>query len=65
VVACTANSQAKPKPNFVTKDAPRPGVVAKIGGEEITEEQLVGEDKLDFFELEKRRYELKLDKLNK
>jgi protein-disulfide isomerase len=66
VVACTANSQAaKAKPNFVTKEAPRPGVVAKIAGEEITEEQLIGEDKLDFFELEKRNYELRMDKLNK
>jgi protein-disulfide isomerase len=64
VFSCT-NTQAKQKPNYITKDAPRPGVVAKINGEEITEEQLIGEDKVEFFELEKRRFELKMDKLNK
>jgi protein-disulfide isomerase len=64
VAACTDN-QAKAKPNFVTKDAPRAGVVAKIGGEEITEEALIGDDKLDFFDLKKREYELKMDRLNK
>jgi protein-disulfide isomerase len=64
VSACT-DQQAKAKPNFVVKDAPKPGVVAKVGGEEITEEQLIGDDKLDFFDLKKREYELKMDRLNK
>ena len=63
IVACT--DQAKAKPNFVTKDAPKPGVAAKIGGEEISEEALIGDDKLDFFELKKREFELKMDRLNK
>ncbi|OFZ21305.1 MAG: hypothetical protein A2X94_07595 [Bdellovibrionales bacterium GWB1_55_8] len=62
--ACTGN-QATAKPNFITKDPPKPGVVAKIGNEEITEDQLIGQDKLDFFELQKREYELKMDRLNK
>jgi protein-disulfide isomerase len=62
--ACTDN-QAKAKPNFVTKDAPRPGVVAKINGQDVTEEELIGEDKLDFFDLKKREYELRMDRLNK
>lgn len=64
ISACTGE-QAKAKPNFVTKDAPRPGVVAKIGSEEITMEQLIGDDKLDFFDLQKREYELKMDRLNR
>lgn len=62
--ACT-DQQAKAKPNFVHKDAPKPGVVAKIGGEEITEEALIGDDKLDFFDLKKREYDLKMERLNK
>ena len=62
--ACT-DHQAKAKPNFVTKDAPRAGIVAKINGQDITEEELIGEDKLDFFDLKKREYELRMDRLNK
>ena len=49
ITACT--DQAKAKPNFVHKDPPKPGVVAKIGDEEITEDALIGDDKMDFFEL--------------
>jgi len=62
-VACTEKS-AKAKPNLITKDAPRAGVLAKIGDEEITEEALVGEDKLDFHDLKKREYELRMERLN-
>jgi protein-disulfide isomerase len=65
VVAACTDQQAKAKPNFVHKDPSKPGVVAKINGEEITEEQLVGEDKLDFFDLKKREYDLKMERLNK
>ncbi len=63
ITACT--DSAKAKPNIVHKEASKPGVVAKIGDEEITEEALVGDDKLDFFELKKREYDLKMDRLNK
>jgi len=63
LTACT--DQAKAKPNFVHKDSGKPGVVAKIGDEEITEDALIGDDKLDFFELKKREYDLKMDRLNK
>jgi hypothetical protein len=63
MTACTQN--AKAKLNFVFKDAPKPGIVAKIGSEEITEEMLVGDDKLDFFELKKREYELRMTRLQK
>lgn len=64
VIAACSN-QAKAKPVFTIKDAPKAGVVAKIGAEEITEDQLVGNDQLDFFELKKREYELKLERLNR
>jgi len=63
ITACT--DHAKAKPNFVHKDPPKAGIVAKIGDEEITEEALIGDDKLDFFELKKREYDLKMDRLNK
>ncbi len=63
ITACT--DHAKAKPNLVHKDSPKPGVVAKIGDEEITEEALIGDDKLDFFELKKREYDLKMERVNK
>jgi protein-disulfide isomerase len=63
LTACTG--QAKAKPNLVHKDAPKPGVVAKIGDEEISEDMLIGNDKMDFFDLKKREYELRMERLNK
>ncbi len=63
MTACTQS--AKAKINFVHKDAPKQGLVAKIGNEEITEEALIGDDKLDFFDLKKREYELKMNRLEK
>jgi protein-disulfide isomerase len=65
VITACSDRQAKAKANIVTKPATKPGVVAKIGGEEITEEALIGEDKMDFFELKKREYELKMDRVNR
>jgi protein-disulfide isomerase len=65
VIAACSDRQAKAKPNIVTKPTSKPGVVAKIGGEEITEEALIGDDKMDFFELKKREYELRMDRVNR
>ena len=65
VVSCS-EQQAKAKPNLVFKQPPpAPGVVASINGQNITEEQLMGDDRLDFFDLKKREYDLKMDRLNK
>lgn len=64
LVACT-DSTAKARPNFLFKDPPKAGVMAKINGEEITEDALIGEDKLDFFDLKKREYEMRMERLNK
>jgi protein-disulfide isomerase len=65
VVAACTGEQAKAKANIVVKEAPKPGIVAKIDGQDITEEQLIGDDKLDFFDLKKREYDLKMERLNK
>ena len=65
VVSCS-EQQAKAKPNIVFKQpAPAPGVVATINGQNVTEEQLIGDDRLDFFDLKKREYDLKMERLNK
>ncbi|MEN9723183.1 MAG: hypothetical protein RJB38_1169 [Pseudomonadota bacterium] len=65
IVTACSDRQAKAKPNIVTKPAPQPGVVAKIGNQLITEAELIGEDKMDFFELKKREYDLKMDRVNR
>ena len=65
ISACT-QEQAKAKPNIVHKDQPpAPGVVATINGQNITEEDLIGDGKFDFYELKKREYDLKMERLNK
>ena len=63
VFACTNSSSAKAKPNYVHKDAPKPGVAAKIGDQEISDEELIGESKLNLLDLEKQIYKLKLNRL--
>jgi protein-disulfide isomerase len=66
VFAGCTDSQAKPaKANIVTKDATKPGVVAKIGDSEVTEDELIGDARSDIYELHKREYDLKMDRLNK
>ncbi len=64
VIAACTDQQAKAKVNFIYKSAPKDGVVAKIGSEEITEDALVGEAKLDFLEIKKNEYDLKMERLN-
>ncbi|MBC7397703.1 MAG: thioredoxin domain-containing protein [Bdellovibrionales bacterium] len=64
IVACTSDN-AKAKINMVFKDAPKPGVAAKVGGEEITEEQLVGDAQLELMQIKKQEYDLKINQLNK
>lgn len=63
MVACT--DSAKAKVAMVFKDAPKPGVVAKINGEEITEEQLIGDAQLELMQIKKQEYDLKMNQLNK
>lgn len=62
--ACT-NSNAKPQPNYVFKDPSKPNVVAKINGQDITEEELIGDDKLTWMDLKKREHEFKMGQLKK
>jgi protein-disulfide isomerase len=63
MVACTEN--AKAKINMIFKDPPKAGVVARINGEEITEEQLMAEAQVEFQQLKKQEYDLKMSLLNK
>src|SRR4051812_34313846 len=59
ITACTDQAKAD-KPKIVYKDTPpKPGIVGKIGDEEITDEALIGDSKLEFLELDKRKWDLK------
>ncbi|MBT3586450.1 MAG: DsbA family protein [Halobacteriovoraceae bacterium] len=51
------------KPNFITKPAPRTGVVAKIGGVEISEAELLKGAEIDIYEAEMKVYEIKYNRL--
>lgn len=62
--ACT-NKSAKATPNYVIKDAPTAGVVAKINGQDVTEEELIGDEKATYLDMLKREYEFKMQQLNK
>lgn len=62
--ACT-DSTAKPQPNLIFKTTDKPNVVAKVGGKDITEEELVGEDKLAYMDIKKREYEFKIGQIKK
>ncbi len=56
-LSCSNSSSAKP--NFIFKNAPRSDLVAKIGNEEITEERLIGDNKIAFFDLKNKNTNLK------
>ncbi|MCC7441735.1 MAG: DsbA family protein [Bdellovibrionales bacterium] len=62
LAACTEGS-AKVKPNLVYKAAPSADVVAKINGQTITMEDLVGDEKVAYFDLEKKLFEFKMARL--
>jgi len=63
IVAIACTKEAESKPNFVYKDAPKTGVVAKINGQEITETEMVTGITSEIYETEKKVYELKMNKL--
>jgi len=65
VVSACSSQSAKAKPNYVFKDAPKAGVLAKIGNEEISEEMLIGAEKLTYLDIKKKEYEFRLEQLNK
>lgn len=61
LVQCTPSPA---KPNLVVKDAPQPGKVAKIGDTFITEEELIGAERVQYLDLQKKLYEFRMKRLN-
>ncbi|MBN23331.1 MAG: hypothetical protein CL678_18745 [Bdellovibrionaceae bacterium] len=62
LASCT-NGDAKPK--IVFKEPPKAGVLAKIGGKELSLEQLVGEDQISYYETQKKEYEFLMDRIHR
>lgn len=60
-VAC--QKEAISKPNFIFKASPSSAVVAKIGGEEISEKEFVAGIESELYEAEMKVYDLKMARL--
>jgi protein-disulfide isomerase len=66
IFACTGESKAKEKPNYVTKEGQGPaGAMASIDGKPINEEELMGDEKLEFLDAMKKIYDLRYDRVGK
>jgi protein-disulfide isomerase len=63
LIAC--NEEARAKVNIIFKDSPKMGIVAKINGTDITENELVGDAELDLLQIKKQEYDLKMNQLNR
>lgn len=64
ILACTQKSDARP--NFVFKDPPREGVVAKVAGTEILADELKkgsSEAAIQLVELEQKIYDLSMERI--
>lgn len=64
LVSCTGGD-ATAEPRFIFKDAPKPGVAAKIGDIEITKDELIGDARMEIMRLEKQIHEIKIARLKK
>ncbi len=62
ILSCT-NKEATAKPKIIFKKGTKEGVIAKIAGVEITEDELIGSSRLSFYEIKKKEYDFKLQRL--
>ena len=61
VFACTNNSKAKEKPKYVFKEnGGKPGIALSVDGQDVTEDELIGDQKMEFADALKRLYDLRL-----
>jgi protein-disulfide isomerase len=64
VFACSGEGKAKDKPRYTLKEGQGPaGVMASIDGKPISEEELMGEDKLEFVDALKKIYDMRLNRM--
>lgn len=61
LVACSDNTRAKEKPHYVFKEnGAKPGIALSIDGQNITEDELIGDQKMEFADALKRLYDLRI-----
>ena len=60
VFACSNNSGAKEKPKYTFKDGGKPGVALSINGKDFSDDELVGDQKMEFSEAYKRLHDLRM-----
>jgi protein-disulfide isomerase len=60
IFACSNSSTAKEKPKYTFKDGGKPGVAVVINGKEFSEEDLIGDQKMEFADALKRLYDLRI-----
>lgn len=58
-VSGCSNSTATPRDVYKYKDAPKPGLIAKVGDVEITEDQVIKSEPMTYYNLKKQDYEFK------
>ncbi|MGE4233445.1 MAG: DsbA family protein [Bacteriovoracia bacterium] len=65
IFACTSNSGAKEKPKYTFKEGKGPaGAMISIDGQAYNEDELIGEDKMDFAEIYRKLYDLRMDRIS-
>lgn len=67
VFACTSgDSGAKEKPRYTFKEGQGPaGSLASIDGKQVSEDELMGEDKLEFADALKRIYDMRMERIGR
>jgi protein-disulfide isomerase len=64
--ACTGDSKAKDKPRYTFKEGQGPnGAVASVDGKPVTEEELMGDEKLEFIDAQRRVYDLRMNRVGR
>lgn len=64
IIACSGEGRAKEKPRFTFKEGQGPaGAVVSIDGKTFTDEELVGDEKLEFADLQKKIYDLRMERV--
>ena len=64
VFSCTDKSSAKEKPRYVVKEGQGPaGAVASIDGKPVSEEELMGDEKLEFIDAMRKIYDLRMNRV--
>ncbi|MEW6055263.1 MAG: DsbA family protein [Bdellovibrionota bacterium] len=64
--ACTGNGNAKEKPKYTFKEGQGPaGAVASIDGKPVSEDELMGEEKLEFVEALRKIYDLRMSRIGR